>query len=127
MIITARSQPEAMAQGAGEGSVVAKNLESKVQALEAQVKQLTQMVRALGLPVSPWVSPQQAAKLMGVSRSRITSEIEKAEYARIHRLQYDLVWGTHYRKNGSNWQINPVDFEAVIFQPPEQRPYIEMT
>ncbi|MBE7384455.1 MAG: hypothetical protein F6J95_023950 [Leptolyngbya sp. SIO1E4] len=105
---------------------MSKNLEAKIKALEVQVKQLTQTCRALGLPVSPWVSPQQAATLMSVSRSRITSEIEKAEHARIQGLKYDLLWGIHYRKNGSNWQISPVEFEAVIFQPPEQRPCIEM-
>lgn len=105
---------------------MAKNLEAKVKALEAVVARLVQTHRALGLPVSPWVSPQQAATLMGVSRSRITGEIDKAEHARINGGKYDLLWGTHYRKNGSNWQVSPVEFEAVIFQPPEKRPYIEL-
>ncbi|MEO0985977.1 MAG: hypothetical protein AAFY20_10545 [Cyanobacteria bacterium J06639_14] len=104
---------------------MAKNLEAEVIALKTQLDRITQTLKALGLPVSPWVSPQQAATLMGVSRSRITSEIEKAEYARINGLKFDLVWGDHYRKNGSNWQISPVEFEAIIFQPPEQRPYVE--
>ena len=105
---------------------MAKNLEAKVKALEAVVNRLAQNQKALGLPISPWVSPQQAAKLMGVSRSRITSEIDKAEHGRINGVKYDLLWGIHYRKNGSNWQVSPVEFEAVIFQPPEQRPYIEL-
>jgi hypothetical protein len=105
---------------------MAKDLKSEVEALKAQVKQLVQTHRALGLPTSPWVSPQQAAQLLGTSRTRITAEIERAEYARIHGLSYDLVWGTHYRKNGQHWQVNPVEFEAIAFLPPEQRPYIEL-
>ncbi|HEY9762374.1 MAG TPA: hypothetical protein V6D07_07600 [Trichocoleus sp.] len=105
---------------------MARDLKSEVEALKAQVQRLVQTHRALGLPTSPWISPQQAAQLMGVSRSRINSEINRAEYARINKLKYDLVWGTHYRKNGQHWQINPVEFEAVIFQPPELRPYIEL-
>jgi hypothetical protein len=104
---------------------VAKDFKAKLEALEQQVKRLEQNQRALGLPTSPWVSPQQAATLMGTSRTRITGEIERAEYARIHGLKYDLVWGTHYRRNGQHWQVNPVEFESVIFLPPEQRPYIE--
>ena len=102
-----------------------KNLEKEFKALKAQVEQLIKVHQALGLPTSPWVSPQAAAQLMGVSRSRVTAEINKAEYARIHGIAFDLTWGTHYRKNGEHWQVNPVAFESVIFLPPEQRPYVE--
>jgi hypothetical protein len=105
---------------------VAKDFKSEFEALKAQVQLLLQTHRALGLPTSPWVSPQQAAQLIGSSRARITSEIERAEYARVTGQKYDLLWGTHYRKNGANWQVNPVEFEAIVFQPPEQRPYIEL-
>jgi hypothetical protein len=103
-----------------------KNLEKELKDLKAQVDQLVKVHQALGLPTSPWVSPQQAAQLMGVSRSRVKDEIDKAEYARIHGLRFDLTWGIHYRKNGDHWQVNPVEFEAVVFLPPEQRPYIEL-
>jgi hypothetical protein len=101
-------------------------IEKEFKALKAQVEQLVKVHQALGLPTSPWVSPQAAAQLMGVSRTRITTEITKAEHARIHGLQFDLTWGIHYRKNGEHWQVNPVEFEAVIFLPPEHRPYIEL-
>ena len=103
---------------------MAYNLKAEVEALKQQVERLLQNQQALGLPTSPWVSPQQAANLLSTSRARINREIEKAEYARINRIKYDLTWGTHYRKNGANWQINPLEFERVIFLPPEQRPYI---
>ncbi|PSN16261.1 hypothetical protein C7293_03380 [filamentous cyanobacterium CCT1] len=104
---------------------MAKDLKAEVEALKAQVQRLVQTHRALGLPTSPWVSPQQAAQLMGTSRSRIQDEIAKAEYARATGQKYDLLWGNHYRKNGQHWQVNPVEFEAVVFLPPEQRPYID--
>ncbi|MDB9527798.1 hypothetical protein PN498_17515 [Oscillatoria sp. CS-180] len=35
------------------------------------------------------------------------------------KSDYDLLWGVHYRKNSSNWQVSPVEFDTVIFQPPE--------
>ncbi len=98
---------------------MARDWKAEITALKQEVERLKQYMRALGIPISPWVSPQQAAQLMSTSRSRITNEIDKAEYARIHGLAYDLKWGVHYRKNGANWQINPVEFEAVIFLPPE--------
>lgn len=103
-----------------------KNLDTEIKELKAQVAHLVRIHQALGLPTSPWVSPQQAAQLMGTSRSRVQSEIDKAEHARIHDIAYDLTWGQHYRKNGQHWQVNPVEFEAIIFLPPEQRPYVEL-
>lgn len=50
-------------------------------------------------------------------------EIERAEDARICNTPTDLIWGTHYRKNGAHWQVNAVELEKVIFLPPEERPY----
>ena len=96
-------------------------------ALVARVALLERYLRALGLPVAPWTSPQQAADLLNTSRNRITAEIKKAEHARIHKLKYDLAWSVHYRKNGEHWQVNPVELEKVIFLPPDQRPYIELS
>ena len=103
-----------------------RNLQAELDKLKQLVQRLEQNQWALGLPTSPWVSPQQAGTLLGTSRSRINEEIQKAEHARIHKLKFDLAWGTHYRKNGAHWQVNPVEFERVIFLPPEQRPYIEL-
>jgi hypothetical protein len=105
---------------------VKKSLETEFKALKAQVQHLVKVHQALGLPTSPWVSPAAGAAIMGTSRSRIQAEINKAEHARIHGITYDLTWGVHYRKNGDHWQVNPVEFEAVVFLPPEQRPYIEL-
>ena len=51
------------------------------------------------------------------------SEIERAETARIAKAPSDIVWGGHYRKSGTHWQVNPVELEKVIFLPPENRPY----
>ncbi|NEQ54333.1 MAG: hypothetical protein F6K11_30090, partial [Leptolyngbya sp. SIO3F4] len=102
------------------------SLKAEIEILKQQVQRLIQNQQALGLPTSPWVSPQQAANLLCTSRGRINNEIDKAEYARINKIKYDLTWGTHYRKNGAHWQINPLEFEKIIFQPPENRPYVEI-
>ena len=72
---------------------------------------------------SPDKAKQTSTYLRNLSSS--LSSINKAEYARIHGIAFDLTWGTHYRKNGEHWQVNPVAFESVIFLPPEQRPYVE--
>lgn len=106
---------------------MANNIRAEFEALKALVMRLEQNQRALGLPTGLWVSPQKAADLLSTSRARISSEIKKAEYARIHHIKYDLVWNTHYRKSGADWQVNPLEFEAVIFLPPEQRPHIEIS
>ena len=96
------------------------------EALLARVERLEQNQRALGLPTEPWVSPNDAASLLSTSRATIMEEIKRAEYARKHRLNYDVVWDTHYRKTSSHWQVNPMELKKVIFQPPDQRPYIEL-
>jgi hypothetical protein len=107
---------------------MAKDISSaEFKALKTKVDHMEKIMNSLGLPTSPWLSPEKAGNLIGVSRKKVREEIEKAEYARINGLKYDLIWGVHYRKNDSNWQINPSEFEAVVFQPPELRPYIDLS
>ncbi|WP_250565613.1 hypothetical protein, partial [Adonisia turfae] len=42
------------------------------------------------------------------------NEIERAERARIGRQSSDLVWGTHYRKTGTHWQVNPIELDVIV-------------
>ena len=69
------------------------NLKAEVEVLKQQVQRLIQNQQALGLPTSPWVSPQQAANLLCTSRTRVNSEIDKAEYARIQLCQLRSLLG----------------------------------
>ena len=55
-----------------------KRLEKQIAELREQVALLTDVVDACGLPTSPWVSPEAASKLIGVSRQRIRDEIALA-------------------------------------------------
>ena len=96
---------------------------NELQVIEARVQYLEQLIAALGLPTSPWVSPANAAIIISTSRTTIMGEIGRAEKARVTRTASDLVWGIHYRKSGAHWQVNPVELEKVIFLPPENRPY----
>ncbi|MEM9485615.1 MAG: hypothetical protein AAGA83_18215 [Cyanobacteria bacterium P01_F01_bin.116] len=95
--------------------------------LQARVEWLENVVKAVGLPASPWVSPNGAADLLSVSKTIITTEIDKAEHARTHSLKYDVLYGTHYRKKGAHWQLNAMELEKVIFLPPDQRPFIDLS
>ena len=93
----------------------------RITALETQVKLLTERLSALGLPLDPWVTPQDAATILFTSRGTIMSEIRRADDCRITNKPSDLKWGVHYRKLGANWQVNPAELNKVIFLPPEQR------
>jgi len=44
----------------------------------------------------PWLSPPDAAALIGVSADRILSEIKAAERLRQARKKSDLIYGEHY-------------------------------
>ncbi|MFG6101235.1 hypothetical protein U2F10_03210 [Leptothoe sp. EHU-05/26/07-4] len=96
---------------------------NEIQILRTRLEYLERLINALGLPTSPWVTPTNAAAIISTSRSTIMNEIERAEEARISKRDSDLAWGTHYRKTGTHWQVNPIELEKVIFLPPESRPY----
>lgn len=61
---------------------MARDLKSEVDALKAQVQRLVQTHQALGLPTSPWVSPQQAAQLLAPVANGLT-----AKYPRLNTLE----------------------------------------
>lgn len=93
----------------------------KIEELEQRISYLEYVLENLGLPTSPWVSPDSAAKLISASRTTILGEIKRAEDARLANKPTDLKWGTHYRKNGSHWQVKAMELEKVIFLPLEER------
>jgi len=93
----------------------------KIDELEKRISYLEYVLESQGLPASPWVSPQDAAKLMSISRTTILGEIKRAEDARLANKPTDLKWGKHYRKNGSHWQVKAMELEKVIFLPIEER------
>ena len=93
----------------------------RIEALENQVKLLTDRVTALGVPLEPWVTPQEAADILYISRGTVMSEIKEANDRRVANKLTDLEWGVHYRKLGANWQVNPAKLKEVMFLPPEQR------
>jgi hypothetical protein len=74
-----------------------------------------------------WLSPGKAAPLLGVSRDRIMTEIERAEGLRALGKRGDLVYGTHYRNiqdlevEQPTWQIQVANFDQVLAIPPDQR------
>ena len=95
--------------------------------LEKRLTLLEQRLAVLGVPIERWITPNQAAKLIGVSRTIIMREIRKAEYARIFKIRYDLKYGKHYRKVGENWQVCDRDFKAIILDThPGERIAIEV-
>lgn len=104
-----------------------KALAQKVSALEAQVALLVQRLEAAGVPTDKWLSPQKVADLLGTSRDRVMTEIRMAEYARIHGMNSDLVYGTHYRKDLKEWKISDRAYKAAVLDvPAEYRTLIEV-
>ena len=95
----------------------------EIKILTHRLDHLESVFQAVGIPTAKWVSPADAAKIISSSRTTIMSEINRAEEARASGSATDLKWGTHYRKSGTAWQVNPVALQEVIFLPPEMRPY----
>lgn len=74
-----------------------------------------------------WLSPAKAAPLLGISRDRIMTEIERAEQLRVTQKPCDLSYGTHYRNiqdpdvGQATWQVHVANFDQILAIPPEQR------
>lgn len=104
-----------------------KRITEEVASLKTQVSHLTKIFEACGLPISPWLTPAEAAKILGISRDRLITEIQQAEQARLRRQKYPFTYGKHYRNiadaNGHRptWQLNLGQAELYFRLPPEQR------
>lgn len=74
-----------------------------------------------------WVSPEQAGKLINISRDRIMREIRRAEEMRIEKKKADMILGVHYRNiqdpeaSQPTWQVNVEEFEKILMIAPENR------
>lgn len=100
-------------------------LAEQIQYLENRISLLERTLKAFGVPLCEWVSPNQASSLLGISRGRILSEVKIAEYARATKQRCNLTYGKHYRKVGSDWQINWQLFLVVINIPEDERIIVE--
>jgi hypothetical protein len=78
----------------------------------------------------PWLSPTEAAALIGVSHDRILAEITAAERLRHSNKKSDLIYGEHYfnainphntKSSKPTWKVHFLKFGQVIKNPPEQR------
>ena len=92
--------------------------------LEQRVNRIETVLNAIGIPLAEWLSPQQASEILCVSRAYLMKEIEAAEYANSTNQQYDIKHGIHYRKTGSNWQVNVSAMNDILNTRPELRPVL---
>jgi hypothetical protein len=97
--------------------------------LKADIEWMRELLAAQGVN-GPWLTPNEAAPILGISRDRIMDEIEAAEYARINRKKSDLIYSEHYfnaqnphdtKIQRATWKIHFQKFGKVIQLPPEQR------
>lgn len=105
------------------------NTKELVLQLQADVEWMRSLLEAQGVN-GPWLTPNEAAAILGISRDRIMDEIDAAEYARINRKKSDLTYGEHYF-NAQNphdtkiqrptWKVHLQKFGAVLKLPPDQR------
>jgi DNA anti-recombination protein RmuC len=99
-------------------------LESEVKALKHQVSLLANLLEGCG--VQTWLSPEQAAAFLGVSRDSIVREIRRAEDLRQSGKKSDFTFGTHYRQKRADakvprWQVNVLEWREVMAIAPEHR------
>lgn len=94
--------------------------------IEAQQQWISRILESQGIKGS-WLSPKEAASLLGVSRDRIIAEIERAEKLRALNKKGDLVYGKHYRNiqdpeaERPTWQVHIAEFDRVLAIPPDER------
>jgi len=94
--------------------------------LEERQRWLERVFEAYGIK-GLWLSPAKAAPLLGISRDRIMSEIERGERMRITGKKSDLIYNIHYRNiqdpevEQPTWQVHVANFDQILAIPPEQR------
>ena len=102
------------------------DLPQKIVEIEARQQWLENVLATCGV-TGPWCSPNEASKLLGVSRDRIMDEIRDAENARATRKKSDLCYGIHYRNvqqatgDRPTWQICIPKFAEIMAIPPDER------
>jgi hypothetical protein len=105
------------------------NTKELVLQLQADIAWMRGILEAQGVN-GPWLTPNEVASILGISRDRIMDEINAAEYARINRKKSDLTYGEHYRNvqnphdtkiKRPTWQVHLQKFGQIIKLPPEKR------
>jgi hypothetical protein len=94
----------------------------KILEIEARVKLLEAVTGVHG----PWLTPNQATKVLPIGRDRILVEIQAAEQKRGARKTPDLVYGVHYFNTSDSgerpsWKIHCTEFWAIVQKPAEER------
>lgn len=90
-------------------------LNKRLKAVEQQIQWMRRILEVHGVS-GPWLSPQKAADLLGVSRSLIVERIKSAESGRANGLTY----GEHYRNIAAQdaseptWQVHLLNFEGHL-------------
>lgn len=106
-----------------------KELQQQIEQIKTEFEWMRSLLAAQGVN-GPWLTPNEAAPLLGISGDRIKDEIAAAEYARINGKKSDLIYGEHYF-NAQNphdinikkpsWKIHFQRFGDVVKVPTEQR------
>ncbi|HEY9643505.1 MAG TPA: hypothetical protein V6C57_23655 [Coleofasciculaceae cyanobacterium] len=101
-------------------------LETKCQRLEQQQEWLGRIFQTYGIS-GLWVSPQQAADLLCISRDGVMWHVRRAERFRELGLDCECKYGIHYRQvpktrgdqpiDRPNWQIHVGEFEKILAIP----------
>ncbi len=101
-------------------------LMQRIVRIEAEQTWMRRVFSAYGIN-GLWVSPEQAGKMLNISRDRIMREIRRAEEMRIEKKKGDVVLGVHYRNIQDpeaaqpTWQVNVEEFEKIFMIAPEHR------
>lgn len=100
-----------------------------INSLEQRLLYIEALVKAVGLPIEPWVSPTEAARLLQVSPNTVRGWIVKAEDDRVKGTPTDFQYGLHYRNVQSSdsqqpaWRINVSEAAKFLNIPPDKRKY----
>lgn len=99
----------------------------EIKMIEDRLKHIESVLRAVGLPADPWMSPGDAATVLKLSRRAITDRIHRAEKLRIARKKVDCKYGIHYRNDAEPdasypiWKVNLNAWRELLNSPPEER------
>jgi hypothetical protein len=103
-------------------------LMKEITLLKERLELLLKLVGAVGLPSDPWVSPEQAGPILGISPNSIRERIKRAEERRIARQRCECSYGVHYRNDAaptskmSAWKVNLIAWDRLLKDiPPDQR------
>ena len=101
-------------------------LETKCERLELQQEWMSRIFQTYGIS-GMWVSPQQAADLLCISRDGVMWHVRRAERFREVGLDCECKYGVHYRQvpktrgdqpiDRPNWQIHVAEFEKILAIP----------